>query len=111
MKTRFNRSLTALTAIALPALLAAPALAGEADLKLPNVNEVTFASGLTGKALMMGGLVVAILGSLFGLVQYKQTVSLPAHRSMLSVSNIIWETCKSYVIQQGKYLSLLWILI
>jgi K(+)-stimulated pyrophosphate-energized sodium pump len=111
MTTRFNRSLTALTAIALPALLAAPALAGEADLKLPDVNTVQFAGGLTGKALMMGGLVVAVLGALFGLVQYKQTVALPAHKSMLAVSNIIWETCKSYVIQQGKYLSLLWILI
>ena len=111
MKTRFHRSLTALTAIALPALLAAPALAGEADLKLPDVNAVTFAGGLTGKTLMMAGLAVAVLGALFGLVQYKQTVSLPAHKSMLAVSNIIWETCKSYVIQQGKYLSMLWILI
>jgi K(+)-stimulated pyrophosphate-energized sodium pump len=48
---------------------------------------------------------------LFGLLQYKQTVALPAHKSMLAVSNIIWETCKSYIIQQGKFLAILWILI
>ncbi len=104
-----------LSSFIVPALVAiaatASAMAGEADLKLPDVNAVTFGSDLTGKHLMMGGLVVAILGALFGLVQYRQTVALPAHKSMLSVSNIIWETCKSYIIQQGKYLAILWVLI
>ncbi len=104
-----------LSSFIVPALAAfaatASAMAGEADLKLPDVNTVTFGGDLTGKQLMMGGLVVAVLGALFGLVQYKQTVALPAHKSMLAVSNIIWETCKSYIIQQGKYLSVLWILI
>jgi len=47
----------------------------------------------------------------FGLMQYTQTKSLPAHKSMLDVSNTIWETCKTYVIQQGKFLAALWILI
>ena len=104
-----------LSSFIVPALAAfaatASAMAGEADLKLPDVNTVTFGGDLTGKHLMMGGLVVAVLGALFGLIQYKQTVALPAHKSMLAVSNIIWETCKSYIIQQGKYLSVLWILI
>jgi K(+)-stimulated pyrophosphate-energized sodium pump len=60
---------------------------------------------------MMIGLGITVIGMLFGLLQYKQTVALPAHKSMLAVSNIIWETCKSYIIQQGKYLSVLWLLI
>jgi K(+)-stimulated pyrophosphate-energized sodium pump len=110
MQTAFSRFGRAAVALA-PVFLASVAFAGEADLKLPDVNTVDFGGGLTGKTLMMGGLVISVLGALFGFVQYKQTVALPAHRSMLAVSNIIWETCKSYVIQQGKYLSLLWILI
>ena len=110
MKTAFSRTGQVLAAL-VPVFVASAAFAGEADLKLPDVNTVDFGGGLTGKSLMMGGLVISILGALFGLVQYKQTVALPAHKSMLSVSNIIWETCKSYVIQQGKYLSVLWFLI
>jgi len=110
MKTAFSRTGRALAAL-VPVFVASAAFAGEADLKLPDVNAVDFGGGITGKALMMGGLVISFLGALFGLIQYKQTVALPAHKSMLAVSNIIWETCKSYVIQQGKYLSVLWILI
>ena len=110
MQTAFSRTGRALVAL-VPVFFASAAFAGEADLQLPDVSSVDFGGGLTGRTLMMGGLVIAVLGALFGLVQYKQTVALPAHKSMLAVSNIIWETCKSYVIQQGKYLSVLWILI
>ena len=110
MQTAFSRTGRALAAI-VPVLLASSAFAGEADLKLPNIGNVDFGGGMTGWSLMIGGLVIAVLGALFGLVQYKQTVSLPAHASMKAVSNIIWETCKSYIIQQGKYLSVLWFLI
>jgi K(+)-stimulated pyrophosphate-energized sodium pump len=110
MQTAFSRTARALAAL-VPVFVASAAFAGEADLKLPNVNAIDFGGGLTGWTIMMGGLVISVLGALFGLIQYKQTVALPAHKSMLAVSNIIWETCKSYIIQQGKYLSLLWILI
>ena len=110
MKTAFSRTGRALAAL-VPVFVASAAFAGEADLKLPDINAVDFGGGITGKTLMMGGLVISVLGALFGLIQYKQTVALPAHKSMLAVSNIIWETCKSYVIQQGKYLSVLWFLI
>jgi K(+)-stimulated pyrophosphate-energized sodium pump len=110
MQTAFSRSGRLIAALA-PAFFATAAFAGEADLKLPNVNEIDFGGGLTGWNIMMGGIVISVLGALFGLLQYRQTVALPAHKSMLAVSNIIWETCKSYIIQQGKYLSLLWILI
>ena len=110
MQTAFSRTGRALAAL-VPVFVASAAFAGEADLKLPNVNQIDFGGGLTGWTIMMGGLAISVLGALFGLVQYKQTVALPAHKSMLAVSNIIWETCKSYIIQQGKYLSVLWILI
>jgi len=110
MKTAFSRLGRAAVVLA-PVFLASTALGGEADLKLPDVNAIDFGGGLTGWSIMMGGLVISVLGAVFGFVQYRQTVALPAHKSMLAVSNIIWETCKSYIIQQGKYLSLLWILI
>ena len=100
MQTAFVRSGRVLTAL-VPAFIASAVFAGEADLKIPNVSEVTFGNGMTGKFLLLGGLVISVLGALFGYVQYKQTVRMPAHKSMLSVSNIIWETCKSYMWQQG----------
>ncbi len=93
------------------AFASASAFAGEADLKLPPIDSSVTFGGIEGRHLMYAGLVIAVLGALFGLVQYKQTVALPAHRSMLAVSNIIWETCKSYLFQQGKFLAILWIAI
>ncbi|MDA1106468.1 MAG: sodium-translocating pyrophosphatase [Planctomycetota bacterium] len=110
MKTALARIAIALGAL-LPILcLTTGAFAGEADLQLPEVGKIDI-GGTTGATLMYVGLAITVLGSLFGLVQYKQTVALPAHKSMLGVSNIIWETCKSYLTQQGKYLGVLWILI
>ena len=118
MQTAFARMFTrafarkglALAAL-VPAFLSSAAFAGEADIKLPDVAGAQFAYGLNGWTIMMIGLGITVVGMLFGLLQYKQTVALPAHKSMLAVSNIIWETCKSYIIQQGKYLSVLWLLI
>jgi K(+)-stimulated pyrophosphate-energized sodium pump len=94
--------------------LAAPAFAGEADIKLPDLNGVRFdtpAGQIGGMALLYGGLVICALGCAFGLVQYRQVSALPVHKSMSNVSNIIWETCKTYLLQQGKFLMLLWVLI
>src|SRR5688572_28383143 len=88
--------------------------AGEADIKIPDLQGVTFQVGGTtigGLTLLYAGLAVCILGALFGLVQYKQTKNLPVHESMRNVSVIIWETCKTYLQQQGKFLSVLWVLI
>jgi K(+)-stimulated pyrophosphate-energized sodium pump len=88
--------------------------ASEADLKIPDLRQVTFdASGTTisGMTLLYGGLVVCILGMIFGWVQYVQTKALKVHAAMQSVSNLIWETCKTYLFQQGKFLVMLWILI
>ena len=60
---------------------------------------------------MYCGIVVCAIGAAFGLVQYKQTKALPVHVSMGNVSNTIWETCKTYLFTQGKFLAILWVLI
>jgi K(+)-stimulated pyrophosphate-energized sodium pump len=93
---------------------AAPVFAGEADIVLPDLSHVSFnvfGSILNGIHIMYFGLLICILGLVFGLVQSNQTKNLPAHSSMLNVSDIIWETCKSYLAQQGKFLVILWVLI
>lgn len=102
-----------LTALALTGL--APALsAGEADIKIPDLGQVTFniaGHSVNGLHLMYFGLVVCVIGIVFGLIQYLQTKAQPVHESMQNVSNTIWETCKTYLFQQGKFLAILWVLI
>ncbi|HYC71864.1 MAG TPA: sodium-translocating pyrophosphatase [Opitutaceae bacterium] len=91
---------------------ATPALAGEADIRLPDLSSVTFLGGkLSGMNILMIGLAVCALGTIYGWMQYLQTRALPVHASMAAVSQIIWETCKTYLFQQGKFLSALWVLI
>src|SRR5262245_34865144 len=89
------------------------AFGSEAELKLPPLDGITFPAlgGLSGKTLMLIGIGVCALAALFGIWQYNQTKNLPVHDSMRNVSNIIWETCKSYLFQQGKFLAILWVLI
>jgi len=96
------------------ALIGAPAFAGEADIHLPDLSAVSFLIGgksVAGTTLMHWGLLVCALGLAFGLYQYKQTAALPVHKSMEDVSQTIWETCKTYLFQQGKFLTALWVLI
>ena len=93
---------------------ASSAGAGEADIKIPDLNTVyftIFSKQVSGLFLLYSGLGVCAIGALFGLVQYQQTKSLPVHSSMRAVSNTIWETCKTYLAQQGKFLIGLWLLI
>ncbi len=92
---------------------ASGAYASEADLKIPKLDTVKFSSlgGMSGDTLMLIGLAVCVLGGLFGLLQYSQTKKLPVHQSMATVSNTIWETCKTYLFTQGKFLAILWLLI
>ena len=87
--------------------------AGEADLHIPSFAPVKFDGlfGVTGVELMYLGLVICAIGAIFGLVQYRQTKALPVHKSMADVSQTIWETCKTYLFQQGKFLAILWLLI
>jgi K(+)-stimulated pyrophosphate-energized sodium pump len=93
--------------------LAAPAqeaAGGEANLRLPDLSQVQFL-GLNGHKLLTIGIAFCIFGLLFGLVIYTRLKNLPVHRSMKEMSELIYETCKTYLITQGKFLVLLWIFI
>jgi K(+)-stimulated pyrophosphate-energized sodium pump len=79
---------------------------GEVNLVLPDLASVDV-GGYNGRTLLMGGMVVAALGIAFGLIILTQLKNLPVHRSMREVSELIYETCKTYLITQGKFLALL----
>jgi K(+)-stimulated pyrophosphate-energized sodium pump len=79
---------------------------GEANLVLPDLGTVSF-GGVNARTLLMGGLVICVLGLGFGLVIYTQLKNLPVHRSMLEISELIYETCKTYLITQGKFILVL----
>ena len=84
-----------------------PWAGGEANLQLPDLTQVQF-FGMNGHSLLMFGPLACILGMIFGLFMYVHLKGLPAHRAMKEVSQLIWETCKTYLIHQGKFLLLLW---
>jgi K(+)-stimulated pyrophosphate-energized sodium pump len=83
------------------------AYASEADIHIPDLTQVKFdgLGGMSGLGLMYFGIVMCAIGAIFGWIQDKQTKALPVHGSMSHVSNIIWETCKTYLFQQGKFLA------
>src|SRR5215510_2392196 len=118
--TRFRRVATTVAAVlALVAINAAPALAqqpqgeaaphrgGESSLVLPDLSKVSF-MGVDGHSLLLIGLLVSFLGMVFGLIIYMQLKKLPVHRSMLEISEMIYETCKTYLVTQGKFILILW---
>jgi K(+)-stimulated pyrophosphate-energized sodium pump len=84
---------------------------GEASLKLPDLSQVSFVGGIDGHNLLMVGLLFCALGLLFGLTIYTKLKRLPVHRSMLEISELIYETCKTYLITQGKFILILWAFI
>ncbi|HPE87266.1 MAG TPA: sodium-translocating pyrophosphatase [Bacteroidales bacterium] len=89
-------------------LLPGATFASEADLLIPNLHESYFdRMGMTGWELLFYGSIIIFLGMLFGLWQFRHIKSLPAHQSMLKVAQIIYETCKTYLLQQGKFLIIL----
>ncbi|MDB6168453.1 MAG: Inorganic diphosphatase [Verrucomicrobia bacterium] len=91
---------------------ATPVFASEADIRIPDIKQVLFFNGsLNGMNVLMIGLVVCVLATVYGWSQYLQTKKLQVHASMSAVSQIIWETCKTYLFQQGKFLAGLWVLI
>src|ERR1035437_2522036 len=106
------RALIALFVLALSApLMAQETGAGEANLKLPSLSAVNFLGGISGSSLLMGGMVVSFLGFIFGLIIYVRLRNMPVHDSMREVSELIYETCKTYLATQGKFLVLLECLI
>ncbi|HEX4135945.1 MAG TPA: sodium-translocating pyrophosphatase [Bryobacteraceae bacterium] len=90
---------------------APPSGGGESSLVLPDFNQNPIIGGMTGQTLLTWGLGICVLGLLFGLVTYKQLRDLPVHQSMRDVSELIWETCKTYLQNQGKFLLILEIFI
>ncbi|HWP02332.1 MAG TPA: sodium-translocating pyrophosphatase [Gemmatimonadaceae bacterium] len=83
---------------------------GEVNLQLPSLDQGDF-WGLTGHQILLFGLVVCVLGLLFGLATYRGVRALPVHRAMSEVSELIYETCKAYLTQQGKFLLVLFAFI
>src|SRR5918996_653394 len=108
MKVRLPYGLAAVAAV----LIGSAAHASEADLVLPNLD-VTFSGlgGVSGRALLLGGVVICVFGLLFGLAQYMSLKRLPVHRAMLEISELIYATCKQYLITQGKFIIILEVLI
>jgi K(+)-stimulated pyrophosphate-energized sodium pump len=101
-----------LVSVPLPAFAqASSTVGGEAQLVIPDLSQATFLGGTNGRSLLMWGLAVCALGLLFGLVTYTQLRNLSVHRSMLEISELIYETCKTYLITQGKFLLILWMFI
>ncbi|MGB7511578.1 MAG: sodium-translocating pyrophosphatase [Pelodictyon phaeoclathratiforme] len=93
-------------------LLQAPnAFASEADLILPDLHSGLFFGGIPGDTLLMWGLAICLFGMLFGVVQYMGIRKLPVHNAMREISELIYETCKTYLITQGKFILVLWVLI
>jgi K(+)-stimulated pyrophosphate-energized sodium pump len=79
---------------------------GEASLILPDLGQVSFGS-INARTLLKAGLLMCLLGLLFGLIIYRQLKNLPVHRSMREISELIYETCKTYLITQGKFILIL----
>ena len=80
---------------------------GEVNLVVPDLSRVTFLGGISGPSLLMGGLLIALLGMVFGLVIYKRLRDLAVHASMREISELIYETCKTYLLTQGRFLMIL----
>jgi len=113
--TRIWKNTSAMAAL----MLVAPAMAsaqaehgggGEANLVLPDLSSVSFL-GINGHNLLSIGLIFCICGLLFGLAIYTQLKNLPVHRSMREISELIYETCKTYLFTQGKFILILWAFI
>src|SRR5690242_17295003 len=99
-----------MTAGAAHAQAAGESVGGEANLKLPDLSQVQFL-GVDGHKLLLWGILFCIFGLCFGLTIYSRLKNLPVHRAMREISELIYETCKTYLVTQGKFLALLWIFI
>jgi K(+)-stimulated pyrophosphate-energized sodium pump len=86
--------------------------AGEPELTLPDLKQTFFPNfGMSGWLLLLCGFSIILVGILFGVYQYINIKRIPAHKSMLAISKIIYETCKTYLIQQGRFLIYLFLII
>ena len=109
---RFAKGIAAAAFLALCSGAATPAqeAGGEAGLKVPDLSQVTFL-GIDGHKLLLFGIVFCVFGLIFGLAIYSRLKGMPVHKSMLDISELIYETCKTYLLTQGKFLVFLWLFI
>src|SRR5215470_2221535 len=107
--TKSGAAVAALTFLAAASARAQEA-GGEASLKLPDLSQVKFL-GTNGHTLLLFGLLFCLFGLAFGLTIYTRLKNLPVHKSMRDISELIYETCKTYLTTQGKFLLLLWVFI
>jgi K(+)-stimulated pyrophosphate-energized sodium pump len=108
---RWKRLVLFCVAVAAMMLAFAPAAqASEAELVLPKLGDVSF-HGMSGSMLLALGLIICGLGLLFGIVIFFGLRKMPAHRSMKDISELIWQTCKTYLLKQGQFLVILWVFI
>ncbi|MDE1920483.1 MAG: sodium-translocating pyrophosphatase [Candidatus Omnitrophica bacterium] len=87
------------------------AWAGESDLIVPDLSSVPLIFHLNGHTALMLGLIVCAFGAFFGIYQFGQLKKMPVHQSMKEISELIYSTCKAYLIAQGKFLLVLEVLI
>jgi K(+)-stimulated pyrophosphate-energized sodium pump len=108
-------ALATLLTVGAASALAQPAgetTGGEASLKLPDLSSVSFLNGaIDGHRLLMIGILFCLFGLGFGLVIYMRLKNLPVHSSMREISELIYETCKTYLVTQGKFILFLWAFI
>jgi K(+)-stimulated pyrophosphate-energized sodium pump len=107
--TKFGAAASFLTMLSTVSAKAQEA-GGEASQKLPDLSQVTFL-GIDGHKLLLFGILICIFGLAFGLVIYRRLKNLPVHKSMRDISELIYETCKTYLFTQGKFLLMLWVFI
>ena len=107
---RISATLATLLLLTAGYALAQPATDGEAALNLPDLSTVSFL-GVDGHRLLMIGLLFCVFGLGFGMTIFMRLKNLPVHRSMREISELIYETCKTYLVTQGKFLMLLWVFI
>ena len=110
--SRFTKRLSALAGLSLlsGAALFADEAGGEAGLRLPDLSTVSFL-GMNGHKLLLFGILICIFGLAFGMVIFNRLKNLPVHKSMREISELIYETCKTYLLTQGKFLLFLWVFI
>ena len=101
-----------LTVGAVSALAQPESAGGEASLKLPDLSSVSFFNGaIDGHRLLLVGILFCLGGLGFGMAIYMRLKNLPVHRAMREISELIYETCKTYLVTQGKFILLLWAFI
>jgi K(+)-stimulated pyrophosphate-energized sodium pump len=108
-------TVAALLTLGVTAALAQPAgesVGGEASLKLPDLSQVSFFNGaIDGHKLLLIGILFCLFGLGFGMAIFVRLKNLPVHRSMREISELIYETCKTYLVTQGKFILFLWAFI